>query len=430
MIDQHLLPERGPMSLRSTAPRRVGVVGAGMVGLSTAWFLQEQGVEVTVLERAAVASGASRGNAGWITPGISTPLPEPAVLKYGIRAILNPSSPVYVPPSLNPQLIRFLLSFARNSTTSRWKAAMDALVAINRHALPAFDELAEGGVTVRTEDAKSFLAAYRTAAEQRVLLEELQHIRAAGQKIEFEVMTGGEARGIEPSLSDRISTAIRLHDQRFVNPGEFVASLADAVRARGGSIEERVRVDRVVDEGSAVRVTTSETHDEQFDALVLATGAWLSRDARPFGVHIPIQAGRGYSFSVSIDQVPAGPIYYPAQRIACTPIGDRLRVAGMMEFKAPDAALDRRRIAAIVDAARPLLRGAGLDERHDEWVGSRPCTPDGLPVIGATRSQRVFVAGGHGMWGITLGPATGRLLAARIATGTAPSELAPFDPLR
>ncbi|NEW42207.1 FAD-dependent oxidoreductase [Nocardia cyriacigeorgica] len=418
------------MSVRGTSPRRVGVIGAGMVGLSTAWFLQEQGMEVTVLDRGAVAAGASWGNAGWITPGISTPLPEPAVLKYGIHAVVSPSSPVYVPPSLNPRLIRFLLSFVRHSTTTRWKAAMEALVAINRHALAAFDELADGGVTVRTNDAKSFLAAYRTTAEQQVLLDELRHIRAAGQTIEFDVLSGAEAREIEPSLSDRIGTAIRLHDQRFINPGEFVAGLADAVRARGASVEERVRVDSVVDEGSGVRVTTTERDDERFDALVLATGAWLSHDAHGFGVRIPIQAGRGYSFSVSIDHVPAGPIYYPAQRVACTPIGDRLRIAGMMEFKAPDAALDRRRIAAIVDAAKPLLRGADLDDRHDEWVGSRPCTPDGLPVIGATRSERVFVAGGHGMWGITLGPATGRLLAERIATGTAPAELAPFDPLR
>lgn len=102
----------------------------------------------------------------------------------------------------------------------------------------------------------------------------------------------------------------------------------------------------------------------------------------------------------------------------------------MMEFRQPGAALDQRRVKAIVDSARPLLQGADLDHRHDEWVGSRPCTVDGLPLVGATRSPRVFVAGGHGMWGITLGPVTGRLLAEQMVTGTAPAELAPFHPLR
>ncbi|MEV4126398.1 FAD-dependent oxidoreductase [Nocardia sp. NPDC049707] len=418
------------MRLGSTAPRRVGIVGAGMVGLSTAWFLQERGVEVTVFDRAGVAAGASWGNAGWLTPGISTPLPEPAVLRYGIRAVLSPSSPVYVPPTLNPRLIRFLTSFARHSTTARWREAMSALVAINRGALSAFDALADGGVAEPSHEAKSFLAAYRTPQERTVLLEEIEHIRAAGQEIEFDVLSGDDARGVEPSLSDEIGAAIRLHGQRFINPGEFVDSLAEAVRARGGAIREGVAISGVFDDGDAVRISGSTGETGQFDALVLATGTWLGDIARDFGVRIPVQAGRGYSFSVAIDHVPAGPVYFPAQRVACTPLGDRLRVAGMMEFRAPDAPLDRRRIAAIVEAARPLLRGADLDTRRDEWVGSRPCTPDGLPVIGATRSPRVFAAGGHGMWGITLGPATGRLLAETITTGRTAAELAPFNPLR
>jgi D-amino-acid dehydrogenase len=102
----------------------------------------------------------------------------------------------------------------------------------------------------------------------------------------------------------------------------------------------------------------------------------------------------------------------------------------MMEFRSPDAPLDPRRIGAITEAAKPLLRGADLDARQDEWVGARPCTPDGLPLIGATRSPRVYAAGGHGMWGITLGPATGELLAEQMVTGTAPAALAPFSPLR
>lgn len=102
----------------------------------------------------------------------------------------------------------------------------------------------------------------------------------------------------------------------------------------------------------------------------------------------------------------------------------------MMEFRAPGAALDRRHVDAIVEATRPLLSGVNLDERREEWVGSRPCTADGLPLIGATTSQRVFVAGGHGMWGIALGPLTGKLLAHQIATGATPPELVPFDPMR
>ena len=411
-------------------PDRVAVVGAGMVGLATAWFLQEAGVEVTVLDREGVAAGASWGNAGWLTPGLATPLPEPAVLKYGVRAVLSPSSPVYVPPSASPRLLNFLTRFARNSTAGRWKTAMESLVPINRQALPAFDFLAKAGVEAQTYEAKSFLAAYRTEAERSVLLEEIEHIHAAGQGIEFEAITGDDAREIEPSLSDEIGAAIRLHGQRFINPGEYVQLLADSVVARGGQIITGVVVKNIIDEIRGVRLVTGDGETDPFDAVVMATGAWLTDLAKDFGVKTVVQAGRGYSFSVPIAHVPAGPVYFPAQRVACTPLGDRLRVAGMMEFRKPEAKLDPRRIDAIVEAARPLLRDADLDARTFEWVGPRPCTPDGLPIIGATKSPRVYAAGGHGMWGITLGPVTGQLLAETITTGRTPAELAPFDPLR
>lgn len=412
------------------APRDVAVVGGGMVGLATAWFLHEQGVAVTVYERDHVAAGSSWGNAGWLTPGIATPLPEPAVLRYGVRAVLSPSSPVYVPPSANPRLLRFLAGFARHSTAKHWSRSMRALIPLNDKALAAFDTLSAGGVEAETKPADDFLAAYRTEAERVVLLEELEQIHAAGQEIAFDMLTGEEARAVEPCLSEEVGAAIRLRDQRFVNPGEYVHALADALRARGVQVRERTGVDDVVPTAGGVEVVTTSGERCSHDRVVLATGVWLGALARRFGVRRLVQAGRGYSFSVPAEKVPDCPVYFPAQRVACTPLGDRLRVAGMMEFRAPEAALDQRRIAAIVDAARPLLRGVDLDDRADEWVGSRPVTADGLPLIGRTASPHVYAAGGHGMWGITLGPVTGQLLARSIVEGTDAPELAPFRPTR
>mgnify|MGYP001953802523 CR=1 FL=1 len=411
---------------------RVAVVGAGMVGLATAWFLQQHDVQVTVYDRAGVAAGASWGNAGWLTPGLATPLPEPAVLAYGIRAVLSPASPVYVPPSADPRLLGWLARFARNSTAARWRTSMQALIPLNRLALPSFDLLADGGVKAPTVQAVSFIAAYRTARERQALLEEIEHIHTAGQDLQFEILDGDQARMVEPILSEQVGAAIRLHGQRYLDPGRFVHALADAVSERGAQLctgADAGQVTGIRDTATEVVVTTP-AGSERYDTVVLASGVWLGEHAKKFGVRRLVQAGRGYSFSVPVEQMPSGPVYFPAQRVACTPLGDRLRVAGMMEFRKPHAPLDPRRIAAIADAARPLLRGADLDRRQDEWVGSRPCTTDGLPLIGATRSPRVYVAGGHGMWGITLGPVTGRLLATHMVTGTRPVELAPFDPLR
>ncbi len=239
-------------------PQRVAVVGAGMVGLSTAWFLQEHGVEVTVLDREGVAAGSSWGNAGWLTPGIATPLPEPAVLKYGLRAVFSPSSPVYVPPSANPDFLRFVTGFTRHSTMKAWKKAMGALVPVNDLSLESFDLLREGGVQAQTRDAKSFLAAYRTEQERTTLLEEIEHIHSAGQSIEFDVLTGEEARAVEPSLSSEVGAAIRLRDQRFINPGAYVHALADAVRDRGGKILTGATVVDVIETAKGVDVVTAE----------------------------------------------------------------------------------------------------------------------------------------------------------------------------
>lgn len=414
----------------SGAPRRVVVVGAGMVGLATGWFLQEHGIDVTIIDRTGVAAGASWGNAGWLTPGITTPLPEPSVLKTGFAAVVSPKSPVYVPPKVDPNLAKFVAGFTRNSTAKAWRRNMAALVPFNDLALPAFDELAAGGVAEPTREAKSFIAGYEHTLQRTVLLDEIEHIKHAGQAMSFEVLTGDEARAIEPVLSDKVEAAILLKDQRFIDPGRYAAALAESFVARGGHLVSGIELMGLEDRRSSVSLSGTRGWSQSFDSVVLATGAWLGEHARRFGVKRVVQAGRGYSFSVKVDHLPHGPVYLPAARVACTPIGERLRVAGMMEFRRPQEALDHRRIDAIVEAARPLLRGVDLDAREDEWVGSRPCTVDGLPLIGETRSPRVYVAGGHSMWGITLGPVTGKYLAEQIATGVRPAVLAPFEPLR
>ncbi|GAA0715442.1 FAD-binding oxidoreductase [Dactylosporangium roseum] len=412
------------------SPRSVAVVGAGMVGLSTAWFLQEAGVHVTVYERKHAGAGASWGNAGWLTPGLTAPLPEPAVLRYGLRAVLSPRSPVYLPLRADPGLLRFITSFVAHSTARRWRRGMAAYVPLNERALEAFDVLAAGGVTAPTSRPDTFLACFARKRDAWALLAELHQIREAGQDVRFHAVEGWRIRALEPALTDRVGAAIRIYGQRYLDPPQFVRSLADAVRARGGDIVEGADVTDLRPRPDGVLLGRGDGDERQHDAVVVATGALLGQLAARFGVRRPVQAGRGYSFSVPAEQLPAGPLYFAKQRVACTPLGGRLRVAGMMEFRRPDDPLDPRRVTAIVDAVRPFLAGVNLDDRRDEWVGSRPCTPDGLPLAGVTACPRVFVAGGHGMWGITLGPITGQLMAEAVLKGEAPRDLAPFDPLR
>lgn len=411
-------------------PQHVVVVGAGMVGLATAWFLQERGAQVTIVDRTGVLAGSSRGNAGWLAPALTLPLPDPAILATGALAALKPSSPVYVPPTADPRLLKWLVSFARHCTPGKWRSAMEVFTAANRQALAAFDELA---VEEPTKPADPFLAAFRTEKDRAVLVEEFENVAALGGLTDFELLDDGAVHGLEPALGEQVSCGIRLHGQRFIDPGRYVTSLAEAVQERGGEIV-LASVDGVDSQGGGVVVRTSDG-PVTADAVVVAAGAWLSRLVRPHGVRAFVQAGRGYSFAVRPESQPRGPVYFPTQRVACTPLGrpgaeDAFRVAGMMEFRRPDAPLDPRRVTAIVDAARPMLQGVDWEARTDEWVGSRPCTADGLPLVGATRTPGVHVAGGHGMWGIALGPLTGRLVADQVMQGRTDPLLQAFDPLR
>ncbi|MGW9438062.1 NAD(P)/FAD-dependent oxidoreductase [Streptomyces sp. NPDC055607] len=410
---------------------RVVIVGAGMVGLATAWHLIEDGAEAVVLDRTGVAAGSSRGNAGWLAPALTLPLPDPAILGTGVLAMLSSRSPVYVPPTLNPRLLRFLAGFAWHCRRRPWERAMKVYGRLNAEALTAFDEIELGGMDEGTRSADPFVAAFRNRADAEPLEAELRHAARHGADVDFGLLQESELRTMVPSLGRRSRVGLVLRHQRFIRPGAYVEALADAVAARGGVIRRGADVTGVAAEHGRVRVVSADGSEITADHVVLANGAWLGGLAREWGVKAVVQAGRGYSFSVRPDVGLSHPVYFPTQRVACTPLGDgRLRVAGMMEFKDPDAPLDQRRISAIVQAARPMLGRVDWTDREDEWVGSRPCTADGLPLVGRTRDERVHVAGGHGMWGIALGPLTGRILARTITRGERHEVLDALDPLR
>ena len=416
--------------------QRIVVVGGGIVGLATAWHLQRGGAEVSVVERREIAAGSSWGNAGWLAPALTLPLPEPAILATGIRALLRPTSPVYVPPRLDPRLLGFLAGFARHCTDRKRRQALQVFIAANASAPAAYDELADAidaGVDEPIKPAAPMLAAFATEADREGLLEEFRRVNSDGGRTDYALLDDAAVHDLEPALGPGVRCGLRIDGQRFINPGRFVGSLADAVKTAGAEIVTGRDVSGVESDGGLPRVRFSDGDALEADDVVLANGAWLGRLARRHGVRRLVQAGRGYSFTVRPESTPRNPIYFPVQRVACTPLGgpeDGLRVAGMMEFRDPDAPLDPRRVDAIVETAGRMFTGVDFGARRDEWVGSRPCTTDGLPLVGRTRTPGVHVAGGHGMWGVALGPLTGRLLARQILHGETGPVLRSFDPLR
>ncbi|ORX01308.1 NAD(P)/FAD-dependent oxidoreductase [Mycolicibacillus trivialis] len=409
------------------APRTAIVVGAGIVGLSTAWFLQERGVEVTVIDRTGVAAGSSWGNAGWISPALTIPLNEPTVLRYGITSLFDPTAPLRIPASANPRMWSFLLRFAAHCRWSSWRRAVGAAVALNDASLPAYDVLTTGGVKVPLTEGP-ITAIFETPEQAAGFEADLRRFHDAGQPVDHTRLTGAALREQVPLASQRVTTAVRVEGQRHLDPGRFVEALGDDVVRRGATLRI-AEVTGVRSHGGTVVARTADGGELAADVAVLATGAWLSALAGR-RVRVPVRAGRGYSFTVATDRPVATPIYLPDARVACTPYRGGLRVAGTMEFRPPDAPAVPARLDAIAAAAEPLLDGINWGQRTDPWVGPRPLTSDSRPVIGATPEPGIYVAGGHGMWGMAQGPATGRLLTDLITTGTLPAALREFDPAR
>jgi len=409
------------------APRSVIVVGAGIVGLSTAWFLQERGVEVTVVDRTGVAAGSSWGNAGWISPALAIPLNEPTNLRFGMRSLLSRTAPLQVPLNAGPALWAFLARFAANSRPSAWRRAVRANDPLSAECIEAFDVLVANGVDAPVSDAP-ITAIFRTSADAERLLGELRRFSEAGRPVFVTELTGAALRERVPLASAAVAAAVQIDDQRFVDPGRFVNALGRAVAERG-AVVQTMDVIEVSPTGAGVTVAGSDGATLTATAAVIANGAWLSRLADRW-VRVPVRAGRGYSFTVPVDGPVTGPIYLPDARVACTPLDGKLRVAGTMEFGDPDAPIVPARVDAIVEATRPLLDGVRWNERTDVWVGPRPVSPDGRPLVGEVCPRTVYVAGGHGMWGLTHGPVTGRLLAEQITTGKQSAVLRELDPLR
>jgi D-amino-acid dehydrogenase len=409
-------------------PRSAVVVGAGIVGLSTAWFLQERGVAVTVVDRVGVAAGASWGNAGWIAPAHVNPLNEPGTLRYALRSLPNRGGPVRIPLTADPALWKFLVRFARNCRGSSWTRAVRANVALNQECFQAYDALVSNGVEAPITEAP-ITALFHTSADAEHLLDEMRRLGDAGQPSSTTELTGAALREQVPLASSAVAVAVCINGQRFVDPGRFVQALGRSVVERGA----RLHIGDVTDvltvkDGIAVQKRSGPALTA--DVAVIATGAWLPALAGRW-VRVPVQAGRGYSFTVPVEYAMFGPIYLPDARVACTPLATgKLRVTSIMELRRPEAPASGKVVDAIVESTRPYLDGVRWAERDEVWVGPRPLTPDGRPLIGQLPVRGVYVAGGHGMWGMTQGPVTGRLLAEQIVTGRQPAALWEFDPTR
>jgi D-amino-acid dehydrogenase len=390
---------------------RVAVVGGGVVGLSCAFALRRGGADVTVYERGRVGEGCSRGNTGWICPGLSAPLPAPGVMGGALRGLLHRDSPLLISPLLGPSFLRWSWDFWRASVQERYRAGLEATVALTKSAFADYDDLQAAGVEFEMHSAGMLVAALTQPGldEYATMLREAEE---AGYEGPVHVVSGEKARELDPALSEAVIGGVHAPSERYVRPESVSYGLTAWLRANGASVEE----------GAAV-----ESVDElEADAVVVAAGAWSG--ALLGKSRFPMEAAKGYSITAkSSGTLPRHALYLSEGKVGTSTYGESLRIAGIFDLTGIDETLKRRRIDAIVRSSAVFLKDWQPDEVELEWAGLRPYPSDGLPVIGAVPGREgLFAATGHGRMGITLGPVTGKLLAQVILEGAAPRELEPF----
>jgi D-amino-acid dehydrogenase len=407
----------------------VVVVGAGLVGLSCAYSLAVNGFQPLVIDANDPGTGASWGNAGLIAfaPEIVAPVPGPGVVGTSLRWLCKRNSPLRLVPSLNRDYVRWLCRFVVSCSEDSAAAGLHATVALNADTPRLFDALEDEGLEFEM-DRRGILIVFRSRRSFESARVRLTRNGGAGRALSREA-----ALEIEPLLqSSACAGAIRYEDERQVRPDKLVGALVArlermAVEVRTGSTCTGI----IRDEQEVLGLRTSDgiVRGREY---VLASGTGLSQLAKGAGVRIPLQAGRGYSFDVRRDELPLrSPVYLYESRLTLTPFRDFTRVVGMMELGARIASVRPRAIEAMHRVGAASFRVWPRTAPRDAWAGLRPMTPDGLPLIGPVEGlSNLYIAGGHGMLGVTLSLATGNAIVECIGGQRTGINLHPFDPGR
>ncbi|MEV4033359.1 NAD(P)/FAD-dependent oxidoreductase [Streptomyces umbrinus] len=410
----------------------VVVVGGGVVGLCTAYYLAVAGVPVEVVERRGLGSGVSRGNAGWVCLSHSTPVPAPGVVRYALRSLGRPDSPLYLRPLPDPAFVRWLWRFWRSSTPAAFRRGYAAIAELNQDTFDLFDGLREAGVDT-TLTRPGMVHAFLSATEARHHLAVQREMADGRYPMPDDVTTGPEARLLDDALSSRVRAAYLVEGEGVVDPEAFARALGEALAALGVKVHENAEATGFRSSGGRVTALRTAQGEIPCSAVVVAAGMRSPGLLRALGSPLPLQAGKGYSFSVDLDPAPRHTLYFGERKAVASPIGGTTRIGGTMELSGNNNRLDWRRIVAVALASRHYL-GRWFDDPddlvsliRDPWVGGRPFLPDGLPVIDRVPgAENAFAATGHGMLGVTLGPVTGHRLAEYIRSGRKPEALEPF----
>jgi D-amino-acid dehydrogenase len=401
----------------------VVVIGGGVVGVACGLELARRGVSVVVIERDRVGHGCSFGNAGWLTPSLATPLANPGMLLKSIWWMLDPESPLYIQPRLDPSYLRWLDGFLLASRRAAFERGTAALVELCRASVDLWEALAARSADSFGFERHGLLAVYEHAASLEAARGSVD--LAARSGVRAERWTADELRAREPAIVGRQVGGYFFPDDAHCEPYRAVRALAAKALAAGVVFAEGAEVFGVSPGGHGPRRLLTTRGEISADRIVLAAGAWSERLGRMFDLRVPILGAKGYSLLLPrATPHPTRSIYLVERKVAVNPHAGALRIAGTLELVRNDFSINQRRVNVILCGAQAMLNLGDAPVVSQIWRGLRPCAPDGMPLIGRARGRGdVWLATGHQMTGLKTAPGTGVLLA-NLMTGETPR----FDP--
>lgn len=407
----------------------VVVVGGGVVGLCIADALTRAGRSVTVLDRGPICAGASCGNAGLIVPSHIIPLAAPGVIAQGLRWLFNPESPFYIKPRLDPSLFAWLWAFRRYATEAHVEQSIPILRDLCLASADLFSHYTDHESLAFSHERKGLLMVYQTDKGRTSNLRMADQAEASGLLVRR--LAVPELLALEPGIRTPCKGAILYEQDSHASPDQFMYNMSNRVQGQGGKVLYSIAATEI--HATAGRITSINTDAGMItaDEFVLCAGVWSVPLARPLGLRLPIEGGKGYSMTLpQPDRSLTLPLIMTEDKVTITPMGSQLRFGGTLALTGLDRSVDARRIMPLrrmISAYCPELRPPEV-EAAAVWSGLRPCTPDGLPIIGrAPGYDNLTLATGHAMLGFTLGPITGRLIADLLTDRPPQLDLTPFS---
>lgn len=410
--------------------KHVVVIGGGVIGAAAAHSLAESGWRVTVVDRGRFGAGCSHANCGYVCPSHVLPLAGPGAVRSALRTMLQRNGPLKAKPWKSLSLMRWLLAFARRCNRADMLEAGRGIQALLTSSRTLYDGLVRDGLECEWE-ARGLLFVFHSRAG-------MDHYAATDQllRTEFGVpakpFPAEAVRELEPALKLGLGGGWLYETDAHLRPDRLMRSWRARLEARGVTVRDGCEVRGFVRDGRRARAVATADGELAADAFVLAAGAWSPLLNKHLGCRLPIQPGKGYSVTTARPATcPTLPMIFEEHRVAVTPMRSGYRLGSMMEFVGYDESIAPKRIDYLRQAAGVYLHEPAGEPVEETWYGWRPMTPDGLPVIGPSPAlDNVLIAAGHNMLGLSMAPATGRLVADLLDGREPHIDPRPYSPAR